>query len=442
MVALNAGTLCAHASLFMRRPLQPRHHRSFNRLLNVISNFNETAGAEVDNDVAKLSIPVEERLSLAIKECPLLFAESLVSLFVLLNFFIDVSQATIPVHYLTKLRRQCCYCVIVTSLIGIMSYFDVADFSIRDTFSHAELYEEAVVDVNAAVMSTSESRSIGFNVLQLVLGCPHNEGYLLANSVRTIPLLARMVLVITLIISPSSYKQSNTLLNMLHKSITTASHGADCESNNGTEGTMNSIGVDDVVHAVTACIEMAIVSISLFSICSVSSDLIKGNAGIGLQDVMMTVIKILLILNYLAISCTVLYSHLSSMTNHSTLLSAITTKYVFYRRAMEIPQLPRQLLSRLSTKNYGSNSVEVAAVDVTHTTEENNVNREHMKDSAHHRLTSVDGEGNDNNNNSLKIDASSGSGASGGNDKRSANRKRAKGKTKQRKKHKTTGRDR
>lgn len=103
---------------------------------------------------------------------------------------------------------------------------------------------------------------------------------------------------------------------------------------------------------------------------------------------------------------------------------------------MEIPQLSRQLLSRLSAKYYGSNSVEVAAVDVTHTTEENNVNREHMKDSVHHSLTSVDGEGNDNNNNSLKIEAS------GGNDKRGANRKRAKGKTKQRKKRKTTGRDR
>lgn len=433
LVALSAVTLCAHASLFMKRPLQPRHHRSFNRLLNVMSSFDETTGAEVVNDLAQLSIPIEDRLSLAIKECPLLFAESLVSLFVVLNFFIDVSQTTIPVYYLTKLRRQCCYCVIVTSLVGIMSYFDVADFSIRDTFSHAELYDEALADVNAAVMSTPESRSIGFNVLQLVLGCPHNQGYLLANSVRTIPLLARMVLVIALIMSPSSYNQPSTLLNLLRKSIKIESNGDDCESNNGIEGTMNSIGVDDVVHVVTACIELAIVAASLFSICSVSRGLITGNAVVGLHDVVMAVIKMLLILNYLVISGTVLQSHLCSMANRSTLLSAMT-QTVFYRRAIEVPQL-RQLLMRLSAKYYGINrdSVEEAVVDNISIIDEGNggvnANREHMKDSAHNTV-SFDGEGVDSN--SLQIDASTGS----------ADRKLAKGKRKQRKKSSTTGRDR
>ena len=447
LVALSAVTLYAHASLFMKRPLQPRHHRSFNKLLNVMSSFDETAGAEVINDQAQLSIPIEDRLSLVIKECPLLFAESLVSLFVVLNFFIDVSQTTIPVYYLTKLRRQCCYCVIVTSLVGIMSYFDVDDFSIRDTFSHAELYDEALADVNAAVMSTPESQSIGFNVLQLVLGCPHNQGYLLANSVRTIPLLARMVLVIALIMSPSSYNQPSTLLNLLRKSIKIASNVDDCESNNGTEGTMNSIGVDDVVHVVTACIELAIVTASLFSICSVSRGLITGNAVVGLHDVVMVVIKMLLILNYLAISGTVLQSHLLSMANCSTLLSAMT-QTVFYRRAIEIPQL-HQLLSlmRLSAKYYGRNreSVEEAVVNNNNisTIDEGNggvnANREHMKDSAHNTV-SIDGEGVDSN--SLQIDASTGSGASGGNNKSSADRKRAKGKRKQRKKSNTTGRNR
>lgn len=443
LVALSAGTLCAHASLFMRRPLQPRHHRSFNRLLNVISSFDETAGAEVVNDLAQLSIPLEERLSLAIKECPLLFAESLVSLFVVLNFFIDVFQTTIPVYYLTKLRRQCCYCVIVTSLVGIMSYFDVADFSIRDTFSHAELYDEALADVNAAVMSTPESRSIGFNVLQLILDCPHNQGYLLANSVRTIPLLARMVLVIALIMSPSSYNQSSTLLNLLRKSIKTIYNGDDCESNNGTEGTMNSIGVDDVVHVVTACIELVIVSASLFSICSVSRGLITGNAVVGLHDVVMAVIKMLLILNYLAISGTVLQSHLWSMANRNTLLSAMT-QTVFYRRALEIPQF-RQLLMRLSAKYHGSNrdSVEEAVVNNTSTIDEGNggvnANKEHMNDSSHNTI-SIDGEGVDSN--SLQIDASPGSGASGGDNKSGADRKHAKGKRKQHKKSSTTGRDR
>jgi len=436
LVALSAVTLCAHASLFMKRPLQPRHHRSFNRLLNVMSSFDETEGAEVVNDQAQLSIPIEDRLSLVIKECPLLFVESLVSLFVVLNFFIDVSQTTIPVYYLTKLRRQCCYCVIVTSLVGIMSYFDVADFSIRDTFSHAELYDEALADVNAAVMSTPESQSIGFNVLQLVLGCPHNQGYLLANSVRTIPLLARMVLVIGLIMSPSSYNQPSALLNLLRKSIKITSNGDDCESNNGTEGTMNSIGVDDVVHVVTACIELAIVTASLFSICSVSRGLITGNAVVGLHDVVMAVIKMLLILNYLAISGTVLQSHLWSMANRSTLLSAMT-QTVFYRRAIEIPQL-RQLLMHLSAKYYGRNrdSVEEAVVNnnistIDERNGEVNANREHMKDSAHNTV-SIDGEGVDSN--SLQIDASTGSGASSDNNKSSADRKRVKGKRKQRKK--------
>ena len=257
-----------------------------------------------------------------------------------------------------------------------------------------------------------------------------------------------MVLVIALIMSPSSYNQPSTLLNLLRKSIKITSNVDDCESNNGTEGTINSIGVDDVVHVVTACIELAIVTASLFSICSVSRGLITGNAVVGLHDVVMAVIKMLLILNYLAISGTVLQSHLLSMANRSTLLSAMT-QTVFYRRAIEIPQL-HQLLSlmRLSAKYYGRNreSVEEAVVNNNNisTIDEGNggvnANREHMKDSAHNTV-SIDGEGVVNSN-LLQIDASTGSGASGGNNKSSADRKRAKGKRKQRKKSNTTGRNR
>lgn len=270
--------------------------KSYTELYELVSqNIN------VDDGNVLIIKPLEERISEIIKSYPMLVIQSFFSIFIIINFLVDIFQY-IPTKFIHKLRIQSCIIIILIKLVDILKTFNIADFNIRDTYSEDELYDEAKLDITKLIKS-KESQIIAFYLLCLIIKCP--IGLIPIYIIHNIPIFIRLAIIISLVILPKQFflfKYPTKMIKWLFYQLDIDNEDIDIIHNKDKYNTSlnniwNLVTIDYICSIIASVAEMITISIVFIDILIYQSK----NQLSGIQDIFYNIIKLIIIQNYMLI---------------------------------------------------------------------------------------------------------------------------------------------
>lgn len=255
----------------------------------------------------KQYVNMEDKLSAAVKEEPLLAIQTISNSFV---YIAGVSQllSWIPDSFENKLRLQCLMMLSSSTLLDIMRYLQISPYEIRDDYFMNDLLDQAITEMKSLATDTT-SLTLSYYLIcmathQSVKGC------LIPFLIRELPNLIQ-ISVITWLLSQSNTEEDDKnpipaaltwLFNPTTATSTTTTTGTGTVDNNNNPNinTINTeikniVNINKISNTIADIMEIYITMNSFFNLLFSS----KTQNIRSILDMFILTIQILLIQNYI-----------------------------------------------------------------------------------------------------------------------------------------------